>query len=64
MQTQISKFQLTTALFTGGQLTLNGVVIFKIVNAVEREDGSNHSYNVTGINYNGLKATLHLRTMD
>lgn len=35
-----------------------------VVNRIEREDGSNHSYNVTGINLQKQEETVHIRTQD
>lgn len=35
-----------------------------IVNAIEYEDGSGHSFNVTGFNLDGKKETIHIRTID
>lgn len=56
----VTKHELVTALLTGGPLAR----LFKIVNAVEREDGSNRSYNVSGYSPAGASLTVHVRTLD
>ena len=58
-----TKYLLFQALVNGGPLTVN-TAHFHIVNMVEREDGSGHSFNVTGYNAAGLKITAHTRTID
>lgn len=58
-----TKHQLITALLTGGPLSTPKSQ-FSIVNGVEREDGSNHSYNVTGYDTAGHPTTVHVRTID
>jgi len=55
----ISKASLLLAFFTGTPLE---VVNLKVVNKVEREDGSNNSYNITGITNEGKQVTQHVRT--
>lgn len=60
---QISKFQLAQALFSGGPLKTPSADFTSIV-AVEREDGSVHCYNVTGLVRNGPKTTVFVRTVD
>jgi hypothetical protein len=37
---------------------------FKFLNAMEHEDGSRHSFNVTGMLDNGKKAAVCVRTVD
>lgn len=65
MKAQITKFQLMTALFTGGPLKPATGVQFEIVLAVEREDGSGRSYNVTGLSgASKVKMTVCLTTID
>lgn len=56
-----TKHALTHALLTGGPLPALGLVI---TNAVAREDGSNHSYNVTGCDHTGKTVTVYARTID
>ena len=63
MKPTITKHQLMTALLTGGPLNPTTGMQFTIVNGVAREDGSNHSYNVTGIS-GGVEVTVCLRTID
>ena len=55
-----TKYALIHALMTGGQLGN----WFQIVNAVEREDGTNKCFNVTGITFRGTTETLFMRTSD
>lgn len=63
-----TKFLLHRALFTGGPLYLvdgtHDRSVMTIVNSVEREDGSNRSFNVTGYGENGLPLTIHVTTVD
>lgn len=59
----VTKFDLLTALFTGGPLATTAAT-FKIVNAVAREDGSGHCFNVTGIDTAGRNVTAFVRTID
>lgn len=59
----ITKFQLAQALFSGGPLE-TAKVAFKIVNRVEREDGSGHCFNVSGIDAAGATTTAFVRTID
>lgn len=35
----------------------------RVINSIEREDGSNQSYNVTGISMMGHVVTLYVRTI-
>lgn len=50
----MTKWQLMNAFLNGQPLTIPGnfparqPVLFTVINKIEREDGSNHSYNVTG----------------
>lgn len=37
---------------------------FRVINAIEREDGSNTRYNVTGINAQGMTQTTFIQTTD
>lgn len=41
-----------------------GKVPLSIVNNVEREDGSNHNWNVTGITPSGETAVVFCKTID
>lgn len=59
MTIKIDKWQLFQALASGQGLPELG---FVVVNAIEREDGSNHNYNVTGIDENGTKKTIFIQT--
>lgn len=63
-----TKFQLIQALMTGGALVVaDGKITtsFVIVNGIAREDGSNHSYLVTGhLVAGGAERTVHVRTVD
>ena len=59
----ITKHQLTTALFNGGPLSTDRGTL-KIVNAVAREDGSGHCFNVSGLLAGGKQTTLFVRTID
>ncbi len=58
-----TKYQLTNALFSGGPLKTTNAN-FKIVNGVQREDGSGKSFNVTGVDQGGRTVTVHVRTLD
>lgn len=51
----VSKFELFNALANGGAMEELGLTV---VNAIEREDGSNHNYNVTGYDVNNRKFTV------
>lgn len=56
---KIKKTILFNALATGGAITALGLAI---VNAIQREDGSNVRYNVTGYKFNGQQTTLFVQT--
>lgn len=62
-----SKFKLLTALGLGTPLTVcthgGELVLFSVINGVEREDGSNRSYLVSGI-VNGGPRVVCIRTQD
>lgn len=45
------------AFFTGAPIVVSKIH-FSVLNSVEREDGSNRRYNVTGINHAGQAATV------
>ena len=55
---KVSKFALMMAFFTGAPFAPLG---FDVINSIEREDGSNNSYNVTGITFSGEDKTCHVR---
>lgn len=58
---ELTKFQLFNAFANGkpcNELGLN------VINAIEREDGSNRSYNVRGDGYMGKELTIHVHTKD
>jgi hypothetical protein len=65
----LTKWQLFGALANGSPLQTS-TAHFIIVNAVQREDGSNRSWNVTGIVRDrskseiGYSETVHVRTID
>jgi hypothetical protein len=59
----LTKYLLFQALVTGGPL-LTTDVRFKIVIAIEREQGSTHSFIVTGLDERGHKTSVSLRTVD
>lgn len=64
----MTKYQLFQALATRGTelsecTASNGRVYRGILQTVEREDGSGHSFNVTLDTCNG-KTTIHVRTSD
>ena len=63
MKSNITKFQLMNALFSGGRLQIGSVVI-AMVSSVEREDGSGSSFNVYGYSPAGVKVVAHIRTID
>jgi hypothetical protein len=56
----ISKFALLNA-FSNGLPLVVGAFQFSVINRIEREDGSNRSYNITGNTANGEK-TICVRT--
>ena len=59
----VSKYELQNALFLGGELRdFNNNKLCDIVQSVEREDGSNRSYNVTGTR-NGVTVRIYVRTV-
>lgn len=61
-----TKHALAQALLEGKSLphpTVSNLSL-RHVNSIEREDGTNNSFNVTGINYAGAKVTFHVRTQD
>lgn len=69
----MTKFQMITALMNGGALTValtsphysvKRTVSFAIVNGVEREDGSNKSWIITGYAKNGDKLSECVRSID
>jgi hypothetical protein len=47
----------------GGAVKIKGVV-FTIISAVEREDGSGINYNVSGYNVDGHEAKVFVRCVD
>lgn len=59
MANKVTKFELMTALFTGGPL-----LDLETVNVVAREDGSGHKFNVTGYRVDGTEATKYVVTVD
>jgi hypothetical protein len=56
----VSKFKLFNALAEGGEMQELGL---QVVNAIEREDGSNSSYNVTGYDKGGLCKTVYTKAV-
>lgn len=66
----LTKHQIISALLTGGALRIPHAsnlldYSFSIVNGVAREDGSNRSYNITGLSARtGKEQTVHVRTID
>lgn len=62
---QTTKHNLFTALSTGGELKdIQGNVLMRVVNAVEREDGSNRKWNVAGYDHSGMRETFFITTID
>lgn len=59
----VTKYLLFQALVTGGPLSTSDVR-FKVVTAIEREEGSVHAFTVTGLDERGLKTSVSLRTVD
>jgi hypothetical protein len=59
----MTKHVLLTAFAERRPLKIKGYS-FKFLNAIEHEDGSRHSFNVTGMLDNGKKATVYVRTVD
>ncbi len=59
----VTKYLLFQALVTGGPLLTTDVRL-KIVIAIEREQGSTHSFIVTGLDERGHKTSVSLRTVD
>lgn len=64
-----TKFQLLNAFLNGAFCSLHlqdgTTVHFKVIDCIEREDGSNHCYNVTGIDqFTGDVVTHFIRTLD
>ena len=58
--TKNSKLDLFNAFANGQKITViscSKPVTFAIINTLEREDGSNHNYNVTGIGEHGQEIT-------
>ena len=64
----MTKWQLINAFLNGTPLNIitpgGGVLPFKVINRIEREDGSNHSYNVAGFSMTGAAMEAHIRTED
>ena len=68
----MTKFELISALFNGGSVTINGnghSPIVGVVSAIEREDGSGHCWNVTVKTFSGSglnvgTVTVFVRTID
>jgi hypothetical protein len=58
MPSFISKHELFAALACGGPMP---ALDMTVVNAIEREDGSNHNYNVTGYLDDGREVTVFVR---
>lgn len=58
---KVRKTELFAAFEQGRAITLKGLS-FRVINSIEREDGSNQSYNVTGITELGRKVTIHVYT--
>jgi len=63
-----TKWLLIQAFLTGTPLRVvtpgGGVIQFKIINQIEREDGSGRSFNVKGFSMTGAAMEAHLRTDD
>ncbi len=59
----LTKYLLFNALVTGGPLSTTDVR-FKIVIAIEREEGSTHAFIITGLDERGHKTSVSLRTVD
>lgn len=60
----VNKAELSAALLYGAPLRATDRITLKTVNAVQREDGSNKSFNVTGFTASGEAKTVHVRTRD
>lgn len=58
-----TKFVLFTAFAIGAPVIL-GKRDFKVINKIEREDGSNRKYNVEGINPQGETMKVFIETID
>lgn len=58
-----TKFNLQQALFAGVPIKLAGVT-FIMVNSIELESGTRHSFNVTGISDEGVTVTVCVATLD
>jgi len=65
----MDKFRLMVAFLTGQPLTVYPNITtmvpvdFVVINKIEREDGSNRSYNLTGILRDGRECTIHIITI-
>ena len=59
----VTKSKLFGAFGAGKPVTL-GETQFHVLNSIEREDGSNRKYNVTGINPYGHRVVLFVETVD
>lgn len=55
-----TKFQLFKAFFNGLPLTIESTT-FQVINEIQREDGSNNCYNITGV-VNGHNKPVFVRT--
>ncbi len=60
---QLTKFALFNAFGNGLPLATDKVV-FSVINKIEREDGSNHHYLITGIDLQGKEVTVYMTTID
>jgi hypothetical protein len=64
----MTKFQLFTAFGNGTPIVVSGIQ-FKVIQQIEREDGSGHCFNVHGIaaneyNPEGKEFSVFVRTVD
>lgn len=59
----MTKYQLFNAFLLRQPLVVSGVV-FRTLERIEHEDGSCHSFNVTGYDRDGKRATVYVRTID
>ncbi len=63
MSKKTTKYLLFNA-FAERKPVMIGLVSFQVINCLEHEDGSTHSFNVTGIETSGKTVTVYTQTID
>jgi len=63
-----TKFEMLNAFLNGSPFVAkrpSGSLKFKVINSIQREDGSNHSYILGGLSLSGVRVANYLvRTID